>query len=158
MIEGRQVTECCSPVQSYAKKRIMQTTWKMEMRGGGTLTWIKTRRHSSKAGVRFVVLFKYIICLTEVFWYQILSWDSYCHNFHFSSFWCITNKKLQKYTHYLRKVGLLLRPPVIPEDRQIFIQGSSAIIRQNNLICVYTRQTVHVHARSLLNACWAWRP
>jgi len=88
--------------------------------GGKSPTEIKTRRHSSEVGVRFVVLFKYIICLTEVFWYQSLSGDSHCHNFHFSPFWCITNKKLQKYTHYLRKVGLLLCPPAIPEDTDSF--------------------------------------
>jgi hypothetical protein len=41
--------------------------------GKKPLTEIKRRRYSSEVGVRYVVLFKYINCLTEVFWYKSLS-------------------------------------------------------------------------------------
>jgi hypothetical protein len=41
--------------------------------GEKALTGIKTRRHFRDVGVHNVVLFKYIICLSAVFWYQSLS-------------------------------------------------------------------------------------
>jgi hypothetical protein len=41
--------------------------------GEKALTGIKTRKNSPDVGVQGVVLFKYIICLSEVYFYQPLS-------------------------------------------------------------------------------------
>ena len=57
--------------------------------GKKPMTEIKIGRYYSEVGVRCDVLFKYISCPTEMFWYQFLSWDNHWHNFHFSPFWCI---------------------------------------------------------------------
>jgi len=136
MNEGRQITECFSPFPSYTKKRPKQTAWKKEMKAKKeTQTEIKAKRHSSEVGV--ICYLNRINCLSEMFWYQSISWDNHWHNLHFSPFWCITNKNYKTAVATFAE-SVYFSAHNTRRYRQLSMRRSSTIIRQNNLIFVYT--------------------